>query len=281
MRRYGISEVIVACYRKLLLREPEVGALEAHSSHINAHKVGPEDLIEGFLRGIEFESVAPHFMRHYVKSHTLINDNSQNGEVAYLIRSMVNDSARHRYVVDVGARGRDRSNSFDLLKYFGWRGLLVEANPNLISQITSDFEGLNYQLRSCAVANYEGNANFYFGMNDDVSSLDKEGSAAWGELRGECVVPVRRLPSILLDEGVPEDFDLLSLDIEGADISVMNDLISNSSYRPTRVIIEIFNSHLVQSLGDLPFDPSVVQEYALLGSVGANLVLKRKAKSAT
>ena len=271
-----VPAIVAALYRKILLREPEPAGLAAHVEHVKLHGLGPDEMLDGVFRAAEFEHVAPLLIHRYLRSPKLIWDHSQNGEVEFLIRSMINDSARRRQVVDVGARGRERSNSYDLLKYFGWTGLLVEANPNLIPQIRDDFDGLNFELKNCAVADYDGRANFYFGMNDDVSSLYKETSEAWGDLRGECVVDVRRLPGLLAEAGVAEDFDLLSLDIEGADIPVLNDLIATSSYRPLRVIMEVFGSQSVQRMSDLPLHQSVIQEYSFVGPVGANVVLRHK-----
>jgi hypothetical protein len=56
-------------------------------------------------------------------------------KVGLLIRAMVNDAAAHRIVAYIGARGRERSNSFDLLRHFGWKGLPIEANPAPIEDI--------------------------------------------------------------------------------------------------------------------------------------------------
>ena len=89
----------------------------------------------------------------------------------------------NKIIVDVGARGRERSNSFDLLRHFGWRGLLIEANPSLLESIRADFAGTDFFLEFCAVSDYEGRAEFYFGVNDDVSSLSQHAAEGWGDIR--------------------------------------------------------------------------------------------------
>ena len=275
------GRLIQALYRKLLLRDPDEAGFTSHLRHWSGSDFDPADIIQAFLQSAEFQARSHIFFREYVGKGKLIHDHSQNGEVDYLIQSMINDSAKRRYVVDVGARGRERSNSYDFLKFFGWKGLLVEANPNLVESINSDFSGLDFQLLSCAVADYEGEAEFYFGVNDDVSSLHEQGSAAWGPLQGRCRVQVRRLPGLLAEAKAPEDFDLLSLLIHRSDFPVINDLIANSPYRPARVIVEVYESNKVKSLEQLPLHPQVKQEYELVGDVGANIVLRHVSRRPT
>ena len=205
---------------------------------------------------------------------------SQHGEVWAILRAWVQDSATAGFIVDVGARGRERSNSFDLLRELGWSGLLVEANTRLISQIAEEFDGLDIKLINCAVSDYDGHANFTIGANDDVSSLDAATASGWGPAKGEIVVDVRRLPSLLIEHNVPERFDLLSLDIEGHDIRVLNDLVASSWHRPTWVIIEASDDFRVRSLDDAPFSAEVKAAYGLREQTRSNLILKLEAPTA-
>ena len=127
-----------------------------------------------------------------------------------------------------------------------------------------------------AVSNYTGKARFYVGVNDGVSSLQRQAAAGWGPIREEIEVPVRRLGDILDEHSVAPDFDVLSLDIEGEDIKVMNDLIDNSPYRPRWVIIEASYDFKTKSLADLPLAPSVREAYEMFGQTKANLLLARR-----
>lgn len=201
-----------------------------------------------------------------------MNEQSQFGEVQHLIRMMVNDG-RNRVVVDVGARGRERSNSYDLMKHFGWRGILVEANPNLIASITSEFDGLDLTLINCAVSDYDGEATFHFGVNDDVSSLNLEATLGWGETRGQTTVSVCRLPALLETHNVPKTFDLFSIDIEGEDIKVLNDAVAHG-FMAQYVVIEACYDYSVNSLHDLAFSDAVRSAYTIVERTPANLILK-------
>jgi hypothetical protein len=90
-----------------------------------------------------------------------------------LLREIVNKRMSSPYLVDVGAFGREGSNIFDLLKHFGWKGLLIEANPHLIGKIENEFRELNVKIVNVSVANYSGIGTLHFGVDDQTSSLYK------------------------------------------------------------------------------------------------------------
>ncbi len=202
------------------------------------------------------------------------NDHSQFGEIWLIIREMVNESAQSRWVVDVGARGRDRSNSFDLLREFGWRGLLVEANPNLLQPIAQEFGGLDVRIVGAAVSDFAGRATLTIGVNDDVSSLSVDAAQGWGETRGNVEVDVVRLPELLRAHDVPRRFGLLSIDIEGEDVKVLNDLIDRSAYRPDWIIIEASYDFATTSLADVGASQIVQSNYGIAAQTTANLILR-------
>ena len=85
---------------------------------------------------------------------------------------------------------------------------------------------------------------------------------------------MRRLHTVLQERNVLERFDLLSLDIEGHDIRVLNDLVASSWFRPTWVIIEASNDFRVQSLDDAPFSKEVKSNYAIREQTRSNLILR-------
>jgi FkbM family methyltransferase len=272
----AISSVITAFYRVLLMREPDLPGLLAHTEGVATGAWTLEKLMAAFFKSEEFQTIAPRVLEAHVSSDNLrfTNDQTQFGEFGILMRHWVNDGAAHRIVVDVGARGKERSNSYDLLRVFGWQGLLIEANPALIQPIHEDFADLDYELLNFAISDYEAAATFHIGVNDDVSSLNPQASLAWGSIQGEVVVNVRRLHPLLDARAIPRDFDLLSLDIEGEDIRVLNDLIGSSTYRPRWVIIEASANYATRSLDDLDLVDVVKSSYRIVGQTPANLILK-------
>ena len=272
------ERLVEVLYETLLLRPADIDGAAAKVTLLEAGRIDAKALIEQILLSDEFRSKVPNFLHHYRADEQagFTNDVSQYGEIWLLLREMVNTAATNHFVVDVGARGRDRSNSYDLLRYFNWRGLLIEANPGLLDVIRREFAGLDFALVGCAVSDYTGTARFTLGVNDDVSSLNEQATAAWGEVQGSLEVEVRRLSDVLDENNVPAELDLLSIDIEGEDLKVLNDLIDNSAYRPRWVVIEASNDFATRSLQDIPLSPAVRRKYEIFAQTSANLLLRRR-----
>lgn len=208
-----------------------------------------------------------------------IADHSQNGEFLELLKLIVARGAPGKDIVDVGANGRERSNSYDLMLLFGWRGLLIEANPALADKIRAEFSGVNYSLVICAVSDFEGAGSLSLGINADISSLTPQLTAAWGPISGAIDVPVRRLHDILDEQAIPKEFEILSLDIEGHDARVLNDLHKNSQYRPRWVVLEGSFNFAVRDPAKIGVEQSVLEEYELAGQTAANLILRHRTRA--
>jgi FkbM family methyltransferase len=198
-------------------------------------------------------------------------DHSQFGEFPLFLK--IARPKRNGVVVDAGALGKDVSNSYDLLSQLGWRGVLIEANPNLWERIERDFAGLNSSLVRCAVSDVEGRVVLHLGVVDGVSSIIRASAELWGPLRGHVEVQARRLGTILDEHQVPMSFDLLSLDIEEMDMAVLNDLIENTGYRPRWIFLEASFDFRTRSLRELDLVPVIQDEYEILGQTVPNLLL--------
>ena len=270
------EEIITACYRALLDREPDEDGLAQHSRALRNGLSELPEIIRSFLECVEFTSLQRKKLALSAlgDAAVTIEDHSQFGEFRLMLNLLINEGACSRLIVDVGARGKDRSNSYDFLKNFGWRGLLIEANPYLIDQISKDFAGLDYNLVNVAVSDFDGSADFHFGINDDVSSLSSELAGNWGTSPGSVKVEVQRLGSLLLANGIPPVFDLLSIDIEGEDLRVLEDLIASTDYRPKWIIIEASHNFRFTSLEQLGVSASVVSNYRVADQTAANLILR-------
>ena len=265
---FSAEQVIESFYYAVLNRCPDEDGMRTHVKRL---KSDPSALI----------SIA-HDLFHCSEHMALLagfsefSDHSQFGEFPILLRRLVRDGSKNQIVIDVGARGRERSNSFDLASQFGWKVILIEANADLYQEITEAFEGTDFTLIKCAVGATEGVMPFYIGSNDDVSSLIKDAASVWGDLRGQVPVEVRRLPAILEKLKIPLDFDLLSIDIEGVDVPVLNDLIDSSDYRPKYIIIEASYGFKTKKLSDVYCSGKVQSCYTLINQTEANLILQRR-----
>uniref|UniRef100_UPI00067EE129 FkbM family methyltransferase n=1 Tax=Ruegeria sp. 6PALISEP08 TaxID=1225660 RepID=UPI00067EE129 len=269
---YSPPAFVTSLYEQLLGRTPTSEEIDSHVRSLLSGEADASAMIERFVASDEYAQ------RALSTSAPFINAHDQFGEIALLLKEWACHSVADPVVVDVGARGRDRSNSYDLMAHFGWRGLLVEANPVLLSNIQAEFNGLNCIIVGTAVSDYNGSAEFTIGVNDDVSSLDPAAAASWGETRGAVQVNVRCLPELLKEHGIGQEFGLLSLDIEGEDVKVLTDLVANSNYRPDYIIIEASQDFQVKSLDALDVPDIVRDTYEIFAQTRANLLLRHVGK---
>ena len=136
-----IQTLIAAFYESLLLRAPDAAGLETYTTLVKNGNMSLPDVLARVLRSDKFKNGFPAFQARYAEPSRMrfIHEVSQFGEIGLLIKRIVNEASPSRVVVDVGVRGRDGSNSYDLMRHFGWNGLLIEANPNPWLSSNSEF----------------------------------------------------------------------------------------------------------------------------------------------
>lgn len=126
---------------------------------------------------------------------------TQHGEDGVIEKIFEHIGVANRWCVDIGAHdGQFLSNSWRWIFQEGWSGVLVEAD-------SGHFEKL--------VSLYQNRSNVYC-LHEFVSRE-------------------RSIDVLLADKGIPFDFDLLSVDIDGMDYHLWAGL---QQYRPRVVIIE-------------------------------------------
>ncbi len=201
-------------------------------------------------------------------------DHSQFGEFKLVLRALVSEAAAPGIVVDVGAYGRTASNSYDLVTSFGWKAVLIEATPDNAAALRAEFGDGDYQVIECAIGLATGVQPLWLGGASVVNSLDRSSAAFFGGQGNSIDVDVRRLSDVMTDADVPHDFDLLSIDIEGLDVAVFNDLIETSPFRPRYVIIEVTHGFQKQ-FDELGFASAVLDGYREIGRTLSNLILGR------
>ncbi len=273
---FSADEICDALCAALFVETPASSVVPRFRQAV-AEDVPLRQALEQLLHSHAFREEAPRFVKRYrLDAAPLTVDYSQFGEIALLLQLINTHACPDRYIVDAGVLGIEGSNSYNLLRDYGWRGLLIEANPDLAEHIHKVFAGTDYRLVSCAVGTQEGDGVLTLGVINDVSSLDRDFAEIFGPGRGEVKVQVRRLQNVLQEYEVPHDFSVLSLDIEGQDIGVLNDLIDNSPWRPRWVIVEASFSYRTTSLHDLEFSDAVRAEYQIAAQTIPNLILAHR-----
>lgn len=276
------KQVIEDIYRTIVMRPVDPGGMAHWLPILSADITRVNDLIVFLLGTDEFATVSKKFFHHYIAPAKIqfLHDNSQNGEISMLLDRIVNGAVSHHVVVDVGAYGRQGSNSYDLMRHFGWRGVLVEPNPYLAPKIAQEFAGLDYCLVSAAATTYNGRASLHLGVDAEISSIHRASTEHWGPIRESCDVEAKRLPDILAECNVPKEFGLLSLDTEGEPGSALLEDVFVAGYRPKWVILEVFEGLKVKSLDEIQLSDPVKSEYRIIGKTFPNLILESASATA-
>ncbi len=162
--------------------------------------------------------------------------------------------------VEAGANdGFRQSNTYHLARFQGWRGLLIEPVPWLAqacrqrrpeSQVVACALGAPEQSGSQVSLRYSGLMTAVCGVFGDEAA-ERERAAAGLSIQGMPVeeriieVPVRTLTEILDETGFERGFDLLSLDVEGYEVQVLQGL-DLEKYRPRALCLEVQPANLDQ-----------------------------------
>lgn len=163
------------------------------------------------------------------------------------------ETSRQGYFVELGANdGLDQSNTYFLEREFGWRGLLVEPSLNrYLELIRNRHEGNAFACAACVPFDYDGEfvrltyANLMTISRSLPSDLgDSSAHIASGirflASKAEVVdfgAVARTLDALLDEASAPRRIDLLSLDVEGAEIAVLRG-VNHAKYRFDRLLIE-------------------------------------------
>lgn len=140
---------------------------------------------------------------------------SQSGQDLWVIRDVF-DYRRGGTFLDIGAAGGvELSNSYALERYWGWKGLCVEADGDNFQKLKA--------TRSCQLANvclderpgevlFSRKGGFFGGIVENANDSES----------GDVVrVPALPLSDLLEKNQLPTTIDYLSLDVEGAEDRVM------------------------------------------------------------
>src|SRR5829696_5149152 len=112
---------------------------------------------------------------------------SQNGEDGVVVEILNRIGVGPHFFVEFGIQDGTEGNCVLLADALGWSGLFVEADACLHSRVSEKYAGTEVRV---------------------VREL----------------VTAERFTAILREEGVPEDFDVLSIDIDGNDVYVWDSL---------------------------------------------------------
>lgn len=147
---------------------------------------------------------------------------------------------KQRYLEIGGNHPIATSSTFLLQKRLGMRGVIVEANPDLIDDLRR-VRAHDTVVHAAVTAHAVDSVKLSVSNASEISSLDREFVHRWqgGEVgeRAYINVPARRINDIIAQEldGIAPVY--LSVDIEGLDLDVLRDL-DFAEYRPAVIQAE-------------------------------------------
>jgi FkbM family methyltransferase len=184
------------------------------------------------------------------------------------------------FFVELGANdGLRQSNTYKLQRSFGWTGLLIEPSPRqFVECIKNRSFGVTPAIKCAACVPFGYRDKFVEMEEADLMAVAKglwlanDMVMAHAELGQQFLADVRlrhqygalaRTLTSLLDEvNAPVDFDLLSLDVEGNEISVLQGL-DFTRYSPRWILVEVYSNQVEDFLVNVGF-----QQVAILSDHG-------------
>lgn len=157
------------------------------------------------------------------------------------------------YFVELGANdGVSQSNTLYFEKYRGWRGLLVEPAPHNYLQCRANRSAAN-SIHCAACVSFAYKAEFVriaysnlmstpLGLATDISdplAHAQSGRAFLGQSEDifEYGAVARTLNDLLVTAGAPKSIDFLSLDVEGAELEVLQG-VDHGVFRFKFILVE-------------------------------------------
>ncbi len=144
-------------------------------------------------------------------------------------------SNRNGFFIELGANdGLKQSNTKYFELFRGWSGILIEPEPNNFHLIKNN-RSQNSKSFHAACVSFDFPQIEIVMMYSDLMTSPLEGrneipnarehaklgEEFWGGESYEFVAPARTLNSILKEAQAPSNIDLLSLDVEGAELEVL------------------------------------------------------------
>jgi FkbM family methyltransferase len=146
------------------------------------------------------------------------------------------------FYVDVGAHHPTKgSNTYLLHKHYGWRGINIDPNEELIKQFS---ESRPHDINlCCAISSKAGTVGYHRFNHPGINTIMPEQAdfqTRRPPFKLQDVVQVEVMPlSNVLSKHLPPgvEIDLLDVDVEGADLDVLQ---SNdwAAYRPFLICVE-------------------------------------------
>lgn len=162
---------------------------------------------------------------------------AQTGEDRILASYL--DVAKPGYYVDVGCHHPFSGSNTLSLYSRGWRGLVVDGNPDLIRTFK---RCRPRDTAICAVvSDREDSLTFTIAERPELSTVCQQFEHDWiksSGIKARRQVQAVRLQRLMEENDVPKRFELLTVDVEGHDYEVLTSFDINE-FRPRLIVVEM------------------------------------------
>jgi hypothetical protein len=149
---------------------------------------------------LEREFADPALARLEASRRTVTSQWGEDGLLEYIFQII---GARNKWCVEFGAwDGKHLSNTWNLIENDQWRGVLIEGDGERAGRLRDTFTRPDQHHYIHAFVGWDG---------------------------------PNRLDALLARTGIPADFDLLSIDVDGVDWHIFNGM---TAYQPRVVVVE-------------------------------------------
>jgi FkbM family methyltransferase len=143
--------------------------------------------------------------------------------------------ARCGFFVEVGAnRPRQESQTWHLER-MGWTGVLIEPQPDLADELRRARSAKVFAVACSSPENAGRRMRLH--VAGALSALDRDRMAPGAQAAQIIEVPVRTLDDILIEARAPNEFDFLSIDVEGHELEVLGGF-DFARWRPRLILLE-------------------------------------------
>ncbi len=143
--------------------------------------------------------------------------------------------ARSGFFVEVGANHPQFASQTWHLEQLGWTGVLVEPQPDLADNLRRHRTARVFAVACSSQTNAGQQMKFH--VAGALSSLEPDRMAPGAELQRVIEVPIRTLDDVLIEAQAPVPIDLVSLDVEGHELQVL-DGFTPGRWKPRLILME-------------------------------------------
>lgn len=148
---------------------------------------------------------------------------------------------KHGFFIDVGAGDGISWSNTRALALIGWSGIMIEPLEERFKKCVLEYAN-NPQviIEQYCIGDFTGHTKLYLASNPTID-IETVQRSPWGyEYDPEEFIlsPVKTLDAVCIEQKVPENFEVLSIDVEGADHTVLIGFNLLPILKPKMIIIE-------------------------------------------